>query len=129
MGVYNWSRPKVISLFKAATDTVWENFHLKTWKFIRRIQSDSSASKQAIQEACADRDLPQLVEACLVDFAVLKGTRELDYRWYLHDNRKKSPYLREMGYGLREGIASFLIDENAFSLTKNAIVEVYCGDW
>merc|ERR1711964_716009 len=124
--IYSWLRPSAIHCMELASDFVWEDFHKKTWRFIRGVQAENRAKEAVVKQVAKERNLPPLVEGALLDFAVVKGTREMDYRWFLHDCRKQSPYLSEMKYGVRECIASFLIHPEAFELSKDDIVDLFC---
>jgi len=124
--IYLFIRPRVTQRLKNAATSLWESWHHKCWSFIRGIQAKSSEQRQVIQEVCVRRNLPPLVQETICDFVNLKGMDKLDYRWYLHDNRKNSPMLKHMNYECREAIASFLIPKPAFALDKDEIVDLFC---
>jgi len=124
--LYRILRPRVIQRIKDAADSLWEDYHKRTWGYIRGIQAEVSEKNKAIHEVCKARNLPPLVEGLINDFVCLKGAQELDYRWYLHDNRANSKALEGLDYSCRETIASFLIPKQAFFLNKDEIVDLYC---
>jgi len=124
--LYRFIRPRTIAYFRDGADKLWSSYHQRTWHYIRGIQADVCETKQAIHEGCEERGLPPLVEGMIIDFTCLKGANELDYRWYLHDNRDNMHALKELNYQCRETIASYLIPEEAFGLDKDQLLEHYC---
>merc|ERR1711964_234026 len=124
--LYRIIQPQVFRRIKDVADWLWEAYHKRTWGYIRGIQAEVNEKNKAIHEVCKARNLPPLVEGLINDFVCLKGAQELDYRWYLHDNRANSKALEGSDYNCRETIASFLIPTQAFLLNKDEIVDLYC---
>jgi len=124
--LYRFIRPRTIEWFRKGADQLWASYHQRTWQYIRGIQAEVCEKRQAIRAGCKMRNLPPLVEGMIIDFACLKGANELDYRWYLHDNRENMKALKELDYTCRETIASYLIPKEAFTLDKDELLEMYC---
>merc|ERR1711964_160623 len=116
------------SSLKYYVEWAWEIYHGKTWKFIRGIQAQTREKHDLVGELAARKNLPPRVEALLSEFLTIRGVNELDYRWFLHDNRRKMRYLRKLDYKTRECIASFVIPKPAFKMNKDALVNLYCSD-
>lgn len=107
---------------------IWETYHNKTWKFIRGIQAQTRERGDLVHALAGQRNLPPRVEGLIGAFLTVQGVNELDYRWFLHDNRRKMRHLRKLDYKTRECIASFVIPEPAFKMNKDALVNLYCSE-
>merc|ERR1711964_182894 len=124
--LFNFAIERFFPAIKVASDYLWETYHNRTWSYIRGIQADDIEKREVIREISEERNLPDLVESLITDMVCLEGAQELDYRWYLHDNRHNMKALHGLRYAQRECIASFLIPEPAFEMNKDAIVDLFC---
>merc|ERR1712098_805660 len=113
-------------VLKWGSDTLWESYHNRTWSYIRGIQAESKEKKEIIRRLAEREGLPDIVQDIITDMVCLKGAEELDYRWYMHDNRHNMRLLKGMKYDTRECITSFLVPNSALSMNKDAIVSEYC---
>lgn len=114
------------SLMKYVVEWLWESYHQKTWEYIYGIQAVAKQNTDAVQFVADEHNLPKDVANTIESFLNVEGINELDYRWYLHDNRRNLKNIRRMNYQTRECIASFLIPEPAFKMDKDAIVSLFC---
>jgi hypothetical protein len=112
---------------KWTVETLWESYHRRTWNYIRGIQESTKTRYEAITEGLDERDIPKGIQRIIAEMTLVEGVQELDYRWYLHDNRRNMKNLEGLSYKCRECIAEFLIPQPAFKLNKDAIVDLYCS--
>merc|ERR1712167_58708 len=106
-------------MMKFTVEWLWENYHQRTWEYIWGIQAHAKENSRAVEFVAQEHNLPKDVAQTIESFLNVQGVNELDYRWYLHDNRKNMKHLRKMDYSTRECIASFLIPEPAFKMDKD----------
>jgi len=118
--------PAFWSGLKWAVHATWQFYHDRVWVYVREVQMKQSELKQAVCEVCEDKELPPEIAETINSFLCTEGVQELDYRWYLHDNRHNEKHVQPLDYKTRECIASFLIPEPAFNLNKDQIVDLYC---